>query len=79
MQLDVAEEDFIEEFWDGDVKRKFVTTERLRDHIHQWKAAHENAKANPNELADRRRRTVEALSISYKARLGRDLRISQLL
>jgi hypothetical protein len=70
LQLDVDEEDFIEASWDGNIERKFVTTERLRDYIHQWRAAHENAKANPNELAERKRRTVDALSVSHGAWTG---------
>ena len=70
MQLDVAEEDFIEVSWDNNIERKFVTTERLRGYIHQWRAAHENAKANPSELAERKHRTVEALSVSHKAWYG---------
>ena len=65
MQLHVAEEDFVEASWDGDVERKSITTERLRDYIHRWRAAHENAKANPNELTKRKRRTVKALSTSH--------------
>jgi hypothetical protein len=70
MQLDVAEEDFIEVSWDDNTERRFITTEKLRDYIHRWRAEHDNSRTNPNELAERKRRTVEALSASHNAWAG---------
>lgn len=68
LQLDIQVEDFIE--WSNDARNKqdrFITTEKLPDHIRRWRFDHENVKSNPSELAQRKHRTTEALAVSHKA------------
>ena len=66
LQLEIVEADFITKVPDAE-GRKYITTERLREYLHRWRTAHENAKNDPEVLDRRRSQTIAALRSSRTA------------